>query len=64
MSIFLRAVINGFGFSLGVALFKRIAAELGLDEKEEKAQPKPTEAAPAADPDLEEMAQTLAGAQL
>jgi hypothetical protein len=37
MSIFLRAVVTGFGMSLGAALFKRVARQLGLDEPEDKA---------------------------
>jgi hypothetical protein len=32
MRILVRAVISGFGFSLGAALFKRVSAKLGLDD--------------------------------
>jgi hypothetical protein len=32
MNIFVRAVISGFGFSLGAAIFKRVSNRLGLDE--------------------------------
>lgn len=35
MKILVRAVISGFGFSLGAALFKKVADKLGLsDEKD------------------------------
>ena len=33
MNILLRAVITGFGLSVGAALYKRVAKQLGLDEK-------------------------------
>lgn len=33
MRILLRAVITGFGLSVGAALYKRVAKQLGLDEK-------------------------------
>lgn len=36
MHIFLRAVVTGFGFSLGAALFKKIEKQLGLGEKKEE----------------------------
>ncbi len=32
MGIFARAVISGFGFTLGAALFKRVSKQLGLDD--------------------------------
>ena len=41
MGIFVRAVISGFGLSLGSALFKKVAPRLGLevpDKKETKEQ--------------------------
>jgi hypothetical protein len=34
--LFLRAVVTGFGLSLGSALFKKIQKQLGLDEKTDK----------------------------
>lgn len=34
MGVFLRAVVNGFGFSLGTAIYKRVADRLGLNDKE------------------------------
>jgi hypothetical protein len=33
MNFFVRAVVSGFAFSLGAAVFKRVSKELGLDEK-------------------------------
>ena len=36
MGIFVRAVVYGFGFSLGVELYKRASASLGLDEPKTK----------------------------
>ena len=32
MNVFLRAVVTGFGFSLGAALFRRISDRLGLND--------------------------------
>ena len=46
MKVLVRAVISGFGFSLGAALFKKVADRFGLGE--EKA--KETSAAPQPDP--------------
>lgn len=40
MAIFARAVITGFGMSLGAALFKKFSKQLGLDDSE----PTPPEA--------------------
>lgn len=31
MNIFVRAVVTGFGLSLGTALFKKVAPRLGLE---------------------------------
>jgi hypothetical protein len=33
MKLLVRAVITGFGLSIGAALYKRVAKQLGLDEK-------------------------------
>lgn len=33
MKILVRAVISGFGFSLGAALFKKVSDKLGLGEE-------------------------------
>ena len=32
MGIFVRAVVTGFGMSLGAALFRKISKQLGLEE--------------------------------
>ena len=32
MGVFVRAVISGFGFSLGAALFKRVSRVIGFEE--------------------------------
>jgi len=32
MNTFVRAVVSGFGFSLGAALYKRASKKLGLDD--------------------------------
>jgi hypothetical protein len=36
MNFFAKAVITGFALSLGGALFKRVAKQLGLDEDKDK----------------------------
>jgi len=46
MTVLIRAVISGFGFSLGAALFKKIAKQIGLDDTE----PKREEGAAASEP--------------
>ena len=46
MKTLLRAVISGFGFTLGAALFRKIARELGLDETEAKTAEAPPPPAP------------------
>lgn len=33
MQLFLRAVVTGFGFSLGAAIYKKLEKRLGLGEK-------------------------------
>ena len=33
MKLLVRAVITGFGLSVGAALYKKVAKQLGLDEK-------------------------------
>lgn len=40
MNTFIRAVVSGFGFSLGAALYKKVSRRLGLDE-ESKNEPPP-----------------------
>lgn len=32
MKFFVRAVVSGFGFSLGAALYKKVSKRFGLDE--------------------------------
>lgn len=32
MNVFLRAVVTGFGFSLGAALFRKVSERLGLND--------------------------------
>jgi hypothetical protein len=46
MNVFVRAVVTGFGFSLGAALFRKVSKRLGLgddkaarDERPEKVDP-------------------------
>jgi len=36
MQLFLRAVVTGFGLSLGSALYKKAAKRFGFDDDEEK----------------------------
>ena len=36
MKFFVRAIVTGFALSLGSALFKNIAPQLGLDDKKDK----------------------------
>ncbi len=37
MGIFARAVVTGFAFSLGAALFKKVSKKLGLEEAKDEA---------------------------
>jgi hypothetical protein len=45
MNILLRAVVSGFGFSLGAAIYKKVSKRLGLDEEDDKAKDKAAKAA-------------------
>jgi len=36
MKFFVRAIVTGFALSLGSALFKKLAPQLGLDDKKDK----------------------------
>jgi hypothetical protein len=36
MKLLARAVVTGFGLAVGAAIFKKIAARLGLEDKEAK----------------------------
>ncbi len=38
MTILVRAVVSGFGFSLGAALFKKVADRLGLGDDKSSAE--------------------------
>lgn len=40
MKLFIRAVVTGFALSLGTALYKRVAKELGLDDDADKSKEK------------------------
>jgi len=33
MGVFVRAVVTGFGFSLGASLFKRLSKRLGMEKE-------------------------------
>lgn len=48
MNMFVRAVVSGFGFSLGAALFRKVSDKLGLGEDKDKASSKSS----AKDPDV------------
>jgi hypothetical protein len=52
MMLFARAVVTGFGLSLGSALFKKIQKQLGLDEKTDKATDETTKQDGGTDPNL------------
>ncbi|HWM87182.1 MAG TPA: hypothetical protein VNO33_15130 [Kofleriaceae bacterium] len=39
MNVFLRAVVTGFGFSLGAALFRKVSDRLGLGDKSKDESP-------------------------
>ncbi|HSN29472.1 MAG TPA: hypothetical protein VLT45_24460 [Kofleriaceae bacterium] len=49
MKFFVRAVVTGFALSLGSALFKKIAPQLGLDDKKDKDKDKDSEQVNAQD---------------
>jgi len=53
MMFFARAVVTGFGLSLGSALFKKVQKQLGLDEKTDKSD-ETVKQDGASDPDLRE----------
>ena len=57
MQFFVKAVITGFALSLGGALFKKVAKDLGLDEGKEEREREREEALRrgdrAGDPDLQ-----------
>lgn len=54
MGLFVRAVVNGFGLSLGAALFKKVQRHLGLeDEKDKKSEGELVNQEGATDPKLQ-----------
>ena len=52
MQFFARAVITGFALSLGAALFKKVAKDIGLAD-EEKKEPEAVRQDGATDPNLQ-----------
>ena len=50
MNFFAKAVINGFALSLGAALFKKVAKELGLETETKKADEEVGQREAATDP--------------
>lgn len=50
MGVFVRAVVYGFGFSLGAALFKRVSSQLGFEDAP-PADAKASRSTPDDDPD-------------
>lgn len=48
MGLFARAVITGFGFTLGAALFRKVAKQLGFEDPMYAQPPRAAEAAPPA----------------
>ena len=52
MRFFLRAVVTGFGLSLGSALFKKVQKQLGLEEKTDKSTDETAKQDGATDPNL------------
>ena len=53
MGILARAVITGFGLSLGAALYKRVSKQLGFEESEANEQAAAAATEDASDPDDE-----------
>lgn len=50
MQLLIRAVVTGFGLSIGAALYKRLARQLGLDEPEASKEPAPIPQPHSAEP--------------
>jgi len=48
-----RAIVTGFGLSLGSALFKKVQSRLGLDEPDKKDEPEAVKQDGAIDPGLQ-----------
>jgi len=53
MNFFAKAVITGFALSLGGALFKKVAKQLGLDEDKDKASEEVRKQDGGTDPNLQ-----------
>lgn len=56
MKIFVRAIVTGFGLSLGSALYKKAAKHFGFDDDDKKQNDKETERTnqqDGGDPDLQ-----------
>ena len=54
MKLFARAVITGFALSMGAALFKKVAKQLGLADDDAKKEPEAVRQDGATDPNLQE----------
>lgn len=54
MAFFARAVVTGFALSLGAALFKKVAKQLGLEEDKDKERETVRRQDGATDPELRE----------
>lgn len=52
MMFFARAVVTGFGLSLGSAIFKKVQKQLGLEEKTDKQTEETNKQDAATDPNL------------
>lgn len=48
MTVFVRAVVTGFGFSLGAALFRKVSEKLGLNDEKTRAERQDAKVAPGA----------------
>ena len=58
MSIFLRAVVTGFGMSLGSAIYKRVSKKMGLDDGANDEKGEKNDAGEAAQADVPDPAET------
>jgi len=57
MKFFVKAIVTGFGLSLGSALFKKVQRHLGLDDDAEKDAPEAVKQDGASDPGLQQQPQ-------
>ena len=48
--VLVRAIVTGFGLSLGQAIYKKVAKRLGIDEEPQPAQPQVEPGADAEQP--------------